>query len=103
MKKGGRPMRYAAFIEALEDDQVYTPGTIVKNGLEKNLFTPEGGIYDTKLEGKELRDAKLRVRLTLARLSANHDFPAMGDGPVMVDGQPIIPGWTGKRWKSALK
>ena len=93
----GRPMKYRPFLEILEDDQVYTPATIVRNGMDH-------GLMDTRLKGEALRKQKLKIRHALARYSSNHFFPKKGDGYVdNIPGQPPSRGWLGKRWKEDLE
>lgn len=88
-------MKYHRFLEILEDDRIYSPGTITQNGKRNGLF-PEG------LSDQELRHAQLRVRISLGRFAYNHNFPREGDGLVTVLGQPTIAGWKGSRWKAAM-
>jgi hypothetical protein len=90
----GRPLKYKAFLEALEDDTVYTPATIVQLGLAKGLFP-------NSLNQEQLKESKLRVRHTLSRFSSNHEFPFKGDGFATIEGQPPLRGWYGFRWKMA--
>ena len=92
----GRPMKYRTYLEVLEDEEVYSPSTIVTNGISK-------GLLDTRLKGKALKLEKLKIRHALARYSANHFFPKMGDGYIDdIPGQAPIRGWLGKRWKEDL-
>jgi len=95
-KRRGRPMKYARFLETLEDYTTYSPALIVAHGEALGLF-PDS------LNREELRMAKQRVRITMGRLSYNHNFPVGGDGLVFIDGQAPVPGWFGFRWKSVLK
>lgn len=90
----GRPLKYRHFIEALDDDTIYTPASIVQLGEIKGLFP-------RALKDRDLYDAKLRVRHTLARFSSNHHFPYMGDGLACLEGHPPMRGWKGSRWKLA--
>lgn len=90
----GRPLKYKHFIEALDDNTIYTPATIVLVGLMK-------GFFNANSQEQELKNAKLRVRHTLARFSYNHCFPFDGDGFVYLAGQPPLRGWRGSRWKQA--
>ena len=95
MPRSGRPMKYRAFLEALDDNQIYTPATIARLGEELGLFE---GIEP----GTELSRAKLRVRHAMARRSANYRFPVYGDGQVILPGQGPLRGWSGERWKASL-
>lgn len=92
----GRPMKYAHFIKILEDNVIYTPATIVRYGVSM-------GFFEKGLKGPALKAAKLKVRHTLARLSANRDFPKGGDGWTVIPGQAPLRGWYGRRWKAALR
>ena len=94
-KRVGRPMKYRHFLTILKDDQVYTPGSIVRFGESLGLMNPD-------LQGDELKWEKVKIRHTLARFSTNHMFPKDGDGWVSIKGQPAIRGWFGRRWKEAL-
>lgn len=91
----GRPMKYAHFLAVLDDFTVYCPSSIVANG-EKLGFFQKG------LSSKMLRLQKQRVRIALGRYSYKQNFPAGGDGLVLIKGQAPIPGWFGARWKSSL-
>ena len=91
----GRPMKYRKFIEILEDNEVYTAGTILKLGLEHGLLAELGS-------PEENNKARIRIRHALARFKSNHNFPRDGDGSVTVPGQAPIPGWFGQRWKASL-
>ena len=90
----GRPKKYSHFIAALDDETCYTPGAIFANAMTFGLVT--------KKQQRNLPKARQRVRHTLARLAANHGFPAEGDGHVKRPGQCLTVGWFGKRWKSTL-
>jgi len=92
----GRPMKYAHFIKVLEDHVIYTPATIVRYGATM-------GFFEKGLKGDALKSAKLKVRHTLARLSANREFPKDGDGWTVIPGQAPLRGWFGRRWKEALR
>jgi len=102
MRRIGRPMKYDCFLQLLEDEVVYTPASIVLEGEKAGLFSPDNGLFEKELTGAELRQAKFRVRHSLSRLQKNHFFPKIGDGVVMMKGQPLFQGWHGKRWKSTL-
>ncbi len=91
----GRPMKYRHFIEILDDDTVYSPAAIYEWGKEQ-------GLVDKNLAKEEEQKLKLRIRHTMARFSANHQFPRKGDGMVLMKGQSAVIGWSGKRWKGAL-
>lgn len=95
-RRKGRPMKYRPFLAVLCDDQLYSPAAIVRHGQKLGLFKPG-------LKGEALKHAKLRIRITFARLAQNHKFPEYGDGLVKLPGQAPVPGWLGKRWKAVLK
>ncbi|CAM2069106.1 hypothetical protein SCOR_27300 [Sulfidibacter corallicola] len=92
----GRPMKYRPFIEALEDDVVYTPASIIDWGYEKGVLLKEPG-------SKEGRSQRVKVRHSLARFSKNHGFPDEGDGVIRRKGQQPARGWKGSRWKASLR
>ncbi|CAM2006967.1 hypothetical protein [Acanthopleuribacter pedis] len=92
--KAGRPMKYAFLLLELEDDQIYTPATIVNRGLSEGTLTLESS--------EDHKQQRVKIRHSLARLSKNHGFPEQGDGTVQLAGQAPIRGWSGKRWKAAL-
>ncbi len=92
----GRPMKYKKFLTILRDEEIYTPATILKNGIQN-------GLLDESLKGEALKKQKLRIRHSLARYSSNHFFPRKGDGFVDLPGQPPLRGWTGARWKENLE
>ncbi len=92
----GRPMKYRHYLTILEDDVVYTPATIVDNGVAHGFRLPPV----SKMAEREL--ARLRIRHTLARFTKNHGFPFEGDGWVIMRGQAPLRGWFGWRWKNAL-
>ncbi len=87
----GRPMIYAKFLVILDDDLVYSPGTIAHLGKEFGFF---GNKKDT-----ELVEALRRVRHSLNRFRINHDFPEP-DGEVKLEGQTAAKAWFGSRWKA---
>ena len=91
----GRPMKYKQFLLILEDQEIYTPATIVRFGRSKQLFDPDLGEAASKKAG-------LKIRHTLARLSTNRQFPHQGDGWVSIRGQPPLRGWFGWRWKETI-
>jgi hypothetical protein len=88
-------MKYAPFLTVLEDEQIYTPATIARNGERRGLIPAE-------LDPQERRLRYTRVRIALGRFSSDHDFPAGGDGFLEIPGQPPQRGWFGWRWKREL-
>lgn len=94
-RQSGRPLKYRHLLEILEDDTIYSPGSIVRNGEEKGLLSiPEGS------EERNLQ--RLRIRHTLSRFARNHEFPRPGEGWVTLIGLAPTPGWRGSTWKAAL-
>jgi len=93
-RKAGRPLKYVHFVMELDDDQIYSPGTIARLGQEL-------GFLDD-IEDKNKSDARLLVRHTLARYRVNHRFPEEGDGVIRIRGQGSSTGWSGERWKSDI-
>lgn len=94
MKRVGRPMKYGAYIDALDDDEVYSPASIVDNGISHGIF-PKG------LQKDQAKQERMRIRHALARFADNHAFPDEQDGLVRLRGQAKTPGWFGWRWKHA--
>jgi len=86
----GRPQKYANILMALDDHDLYTPASITWEAVIR------GFIEDNPT-------AKQRVRITLSRLSRNHQFPRKGDGQVSLRGQAPTVGWWGHRWKNYAK
>ena len=93
----GRPMKYKHLIEALDDETLYTPSTIV-------LLAETLGFLGSRGEGdtEERKLEKRRIRIAMGRFSNNHDFPDEGDGFITLRGQSPTPAWFGWRWKEAL-
>lgn len=94
MGKGPR-LKYRAFIDVLDDDMVYSPATIVRQG-------EVDGLLDAFAAGDDRREIRRKIRHTLARLSTNRGFPYEGDGWVEIPGQAPLRGWLGWRWKQAI-
>lgn len=91
----GRPMKYRFLLEALEDNVIYSPATIVNYCLDT-------GVLDKTRPKAVLKLERTRIRHSLSRFSQNHGFPRGGDGPIDVSGQAMGVGWYGHRWKNAL-
>ncbi|MDJ0835088.1 MAG: hypothetical protein QNK37_01145 [Acidobacteriota bacterium] len=74
-------MKYAQYIEALEDNRLYAAGTIptVTNPIERR-----------------------RMRIAFIHFRKSRGFPDRGDGFLTIPGQAPFPGWFGWRWKAAL-
>ncbi len=95
VRKGaiGRPPKYTQIIKALEDDTLYTPGSIARFAHTKGFLTA----FATETEPVAL--IRRRIRIALRQLSANHKFPVEGDGLLQQTGQPPRVAWLGWRWK----
>ena len=94
----GRPQKYSSLLMALPDDEVHTPASIV-NYAEKHLLEP----FRAGQSKDDRRLIRQRIRITLGRLSNNHNFPDEGDGLVTLKRQSPTPGWFGERWRSTIK
>ena len=92
----GRPRKYTHIIDALEEDEIYSPGAIVRFAEEKGLLDD----YFEEESNKKL--VRQRIRISCIRLSEMHQFPAGGDALVTIKGQAPTPGWYGWRWKQSL-
>ncbi len=90
----GRPRKYASIIDALDDDELFSPAVIARIARDKGLLAPF-----LKNEPNEAQVMQ-RVRIALIRLSNLHSFPDEGDGQVRIEGQAPVPAWFGWRWKS---
>ena len=94
----GRPLKYRQLLDILDDDTLYSPGSIARNGEEK-------GLLPTMPTVAERNYRRLLIRHTLARFVFNHHFPKLGkggDGLVKLIGQAPAQGWFGATWKAAL-
>jgi len=91
----GRPLKYRHLLDILEDDTLYSPGSIVRNGEQKGLLPSVRSVVERNLR-------RLRIRHTFARFVVNHKFPQPGEGLVKLVGQAPVPGWFGATWKAAL-
>ena len=93
----GRPAKYNEMIKALDPDKLYSAGSIVREAVDKKIEP-----FNTELSDEEQRKTVTRVRHAHARRSANHYFPPEGDGFVRIQGQPLVPGWKGRRWMDTI-
>ena len=93
--RAGRPMKYDIYLIILDDEAVYSPGAIAHQARDAGLMKD--------LTGQDLKDAIRRARHSLNRFRVNHYFPEEGDGKVKIGNQSPAIGWTGKRWKDAVK
>jgi len=103
MRSVGRPRKYNPFLQILDDETLYIPATIVSAGEKAGLFLPGRGFFEEAPTEQELQQAKSRIRHTLGRLKLNQAFPEVGDGIVIIKGQPPFQAWRGKRWKATIK
>lgn len=92
--KRGRPCQYAHFVFQLEEGLCYSPGQIVRIGLDRGLLA--------HLAPEKLSRICISVRHSLARLARSYPFPPEGDGLVKLPGQARAVGWLGARWKRAM-
>lgn len=90
IRKQGRPKKYVKFLESLDNQEVYSPASIVDHGISIGLFF------------KSSRTARRRARHSFRQLALNHGFPREGDGWVIRKGQRPAIGYLGKRWKEAI-
>jgi len=89
----GRPHKYAAIINTLEDETLYSPASMAQFAKDAGLLDQEGPDYVPYQ----------RLRVTMGRNANNHHFPDEGDGLITLPGQSPCPGWFGWRWKSMLQ
>jgi len=103
VKRGqvGRPWKYDRLILTLEDDVLYSPGSVVWKGRVD-------GFFDYRLESRERRitQAEIRHEARKALGSLSHFTAKLPDTPegytqgrVRRDPNPA---WYGKTWKEAL-
>ena len=90
----GRPLKYRAVLDRLDDAVLYTPASI--SAFAERMGFIKGRASDWR------RLQRQRIRIALGRFSNNHDFPDEGDGMVVLRGQSPTPGWFGWRWKRAI-
>ena len=86
-------MKYRHVILALDDEALYTAGSIARLAIETGLVADDDA-------GPKL--AALRLRTALGRFSNKRKFPDEGDGTLTLAGQPPMPAWFGRRWKKGL-
>ena len=98
----GRPLKYRHLIDILEDDTLYSPASIVRNGEEKGLLPVPDGDVPFSPADQERSEQAMRIRHSLARFADNHKFPRPSEGFVKLFGQAPAPGWFGATWKAAL-
>ncbi len=98
MPRLGRPAKYNELIKALEPNKIHSPGSIVRNAMEKKI-----GPFSEELSDEERKKMVTRIRHAFARRCANHQFPKGGDGLVDLPGQAPAPGWTTERWLETIR
>lgn len=86
-------MKYKKIIDQLDEDSIYTPGSIAIFAAKKELYASKNS--------EDLKAERHRLRISLGRFSNNHKFPDHGDGTVTLPGQAPTPGWFGWRWMAA--
>ena len=94
MKALGRPIKYGDLLNKLDGDQLFTPASIARFGVEVDYY--EG------LSDEERTVLMKRIRLALGRLAKSRNFPPDGDGSIQLKGQALTPAWYGWRWKNAV-
>lgn len=84
MLKMGRPLKYRHLLERLEDETLYSAGTIAA------------------LSGSASSEERHNIVKSLSRLSRSHGFPNRGDGLIEIAGQAPVRAYRGKRWKTLI-
>ncbi len=85
-------MYFSELIMLLEDQQLYTAGTIAALAIERELTFP-----------KARNPTRVNLRHSLCLLARTAAFPREGDGFVHQAGLAVAPGWYGWRWKEAVR
>ena len=75
--------RYRSQVNQLEDDRLYS-----SSGIAQQIGNAS--------------DERQLMRRVLERLIRLNQFPADGDGSILVHGMIPIPAWFGRRWKQAV-
>lgn len=88
-------MKYAHIVEALPENELFTPAKIAH-------FAQSYGFLEDET-AESLPRARIRVRVYFSRFANDNEFPKEGDGLVFLPGQPGTPGWYGSRWKNAVR
>lgn len=92
--KIGRPLKYGGLFEKLEPYTIYAAGSI------SDFAAFIGYIHHNDPN----RVALLRrIRSSCGYIIKKYDFPAEGDGQVVIKGQRPTPGWYGWRWQEAIR
>lgn len=84
-------MYYAELIMSLDDQRLYTAGTIAALAFEQQLSFP-----------KARNPSRVNLRHSLCLLARTAAFPREGDGLVHLPGLAVSPAWHGWRWKAAV-
>ena len=92
-RRPGRPHKYTAVIELLDDDTLYTAASISYLAEKEALLTGDSP--------QEIEKSRDRVRIAMGRLSHNHAFPAKAHGYLKLPGQEPARAWYGRLWKEA--
>ena len=87
----GRPKRYLDIIRKLDNDTIYSPGSIA-------WFARANGLCNVSED--EWPAERIRIRITLAIYARNHQFPSEVHEKVKIPGQKPTPGWRGSHWKA---
>lgn len=87
----GRPMSYENIAKALDPHTLYSAASIAS-------FAEKEGFIKARSQ-REVKAAKLRIKVSFNRLAHVRHFPKEGDGNVVIKGQAPITGWFGKRWQ----
>jgi len=95
----GRPPKYHAIIEALDQHTLYSPAMVAMFAKENQMLER----YRKTDESEQL--LMQRIRVTMGRLTNNKAefFPDEGDGIVTLPQQAPCPGWFGWRWHEVIK
>ena len=91
-----RRHKYLFILDALEEDEVYSPALIARFAEAKGLLA------DLLAEEPDKALVMQRIRIALAHLPRNHHFPDFGDKMVSLEGRAPTPGWYGWRWKEIV-
>ena len=81
----GRPLKYRHLLESLDDETLYSAGTIAA------------------LNGSASPEERHNIVKSLSRLSRSHGFPNRGDGLIEITGQAPVRAYTGQRWKTLIQ
>ncbi len=91
----GRPLKYVCYLKLLNEEDVYSAGSVVQLGFAHGLVEPG-------LSREAKKNYQIKVRHALSHLTVRHGFPNEGDGWVRLKGQPPTVAWYGARWQAAM-